>query len=115
MGGLVGYVLLSVFGPYLVLALLPSGWTACVLIALGVLAGAAGWFGWLGPPPEGQSFHPYEPNLILLGLGAVLAAMVRAARLVLPSMRLFGSYGLLVLSAPFLALLAFFLRFGAHD
>jgi hypothetical protein len=115
MAGLLGYVLLSVFGPYLVLALLPPGWLVRGVIAIGLLAGFVGWQGWLGDPPEGHSFHPAQPSLVFFGLGSGLAALVRSVRLVFPTMRLAGSYGVLVLFAPFLALFAFFLRFGAHD
>lgn len=115
MGGLLGYVLLAVFGPYLLMALLPPGWLARSLVLLGLLAGAIGWFGGQEILPERLGLHLGQPEMVFIGLAAGLAAMVRSVRLVFPAMRVFGSYGLLVAFAPVLALFAFFLRFGVHD
>ncbi len=115
MAGFLGYLLLAIFGPFLVLALLPPGWPARISVALCLLAGAIGWYGGQGVLPDWVGVHLGHPELVFIGLGAGLAAMVRTVRLIFPGLRVFGGYGLLILIAPFLALFVFFLRFGAHD
>jgi hypothetical protein len=112
MAGLVGYVVLAILGPYMVLALLPPGWLAGGAVALGLAAGAIGWFGGQDRLPDGLAVHLGQPELVFIGLGAGLAALVRSVRLVFPALRIFGGYGLLVLVAPFVAFPAAVLIFG---
>ena len=107
MGGLVGYVLLAILGPYLLLALLPRGWWARGAVGVGLAAGAFGWYGGEDRLPAFLALYVGEPELVFIGLGAGLAALVRTVRLIFPSLRVFGGYGLLVLVAPFAALVIF--------
>jgi len=103
MAGLLGYVLLAILGPYLVLALLPRGRLAALAVAAGLAAGATGWSAGADRLPASLTAHVGEPELLFIGFGAALAALVRSVRWVFPALRVVGGYGLLVLIAPLVA------------
>ena len=107
MGGFVLYVLLAFLGPYFVLALLPRGWIAFAAIGLAMAVCLAGLVASEGAEEVSTGDAGSAMSYGLAGLGAAMAALVQGVRaIVSPPLRLAGGYGLVVVVAPVIGVIA---------